>query len=74
MGFGSIQTRGAHGPDHIHGVADAPRAGAKIAHKALQDDAFRAEFTAAPAAAFVKFVKYEGVSGAQLSRFVVHEE
>lgn len=44
---------------------------AKIAKRALQDEAFRAEFSADPTAAFVK---YAGVPAAQLPRIVVHEE
>ena len=44
---------------------------AKIAKKTWQDEAFRAEFLADPAAAFVK---YSGVPAAHLPRIVVHEE
>jgi hypothetical protein len=44
---------------------------AKIAKRAWQDEAFRAEFLADPAAAFVK---YAGVPAAQLPRIAVHEE
>jgi len=44
---------------------------AKIVQKAWEDEAFRAEFIADPAAAFVK---YTGVPAAQLPKIVVHEE
>jgi hypothetical protein len=44
---------------------------AKIARKAWADEAFRAEFLADPAAAFVK---HAGVPAAQLPRITVHEE
>lgn len=44
---------------------------AKIAKRAWQDEAFRAEFLADPAATFVK---YTNVATAQLPRIVVHEE
>ena len=44
---------------------------AKIARRAWADEAFRAEFLADPAAAFVK---YAGVPAARLPRLVVHEE
>jgi hypothetical protein len=44
---------------------------AKIARRALRDEAFRAEFLADPVGTFVK---YTNLAAAELPRIVVHEE
>lgn len=44
---------------------------AKIAKRALRDEAFRAEFIADPVG---MFVKYTNIPAAELPRIVVHEE
>jgi hypothetical protein len=44
---------------------------AKIVKRCWQDEAFRKEFTADPAAAFVKYLK---IPAAKLPKIIVHEE